>query len=236
MTKINKNDFIEIDFTGKIKNTDEIFDTTVKEDAKTLNPDIKDVKPLIISVGNQMLPEGFDADLDGKEENKKYTVDIKSEKAFGKRNPQMIKMIPLRFFHEQKINPERGLQLNIDGQVAKVLSASGGRVLVDFNNPLAGKEVTYEYTIKRKVTGLDEKIDALQEFFFRKKFEFKTDKESKTITFFIEEKEKQFGKLVELMAKPFDEILSMKVKAEIKKETKKEKSEDKKEKIEEKKE
>ncbi len=229
MTKINKNDFIEIDFTGKIKNTDEVFDTTVKADAEKLNPDIKDVKPLIITVGNKMLPEGFDTDLEGKEEGKKYSIDIKPEKAFGKRNSQMVRMIPSKFFHEQKINPQRGMQLNIDGQVTRVLSVSGGRILVDFNNPLAGKEVTYEYTIKRKVTGLDEKINALQEFFFRKKFEFKTDKEKKTITFFIEEKEKQFEKFVEMMGKPFDEILGMKVKAEIKKETKKEKSEDKEE-------
>ena len=216
MTKISKNDFIELEFTGKIKNTDEIFDTTIKSDAEKLNPDIKDVKPLIIAVGNKMLPEGFDADLEGKEENKEYSIDIKPDKAFGKRNPQMVRMIPSKFFHDQKINPQRGMQFDIDGQLTRILSVSGGRILVDFNNPLAGKEITYTYNIKRKITNLDEKINALQEFFFRKKFEFKVDLKKKLITLSLEEKEKHFEKFIELMAKPFDEILGMKVKVKVK--------------------
>ncbi|MCH7850012.1 MAG: FKBP-type peptidyl-prolyl cis-trans isomerase, partial [Nanoarchaeota archaeon] len=62
---VNKNDFIELEFTGKITGTDEIFDTNVESIAKEANLDLKDLKPFILSVGHEMLPKGLDEDLDG---------------------------------------------------------------------------------------------------------------------------------------------------------------------------
>ena len=62
---IKKNDFVEIEFTGKITGTDEIFDTNIKADAEKAGLDIKTVKPFALSVGNQMLPKGLDEDLEG---------------------------------------------------------------------------------------------------------------------------------------------------------------------------
>ena len=207
---INKNDFIEIEFTGKISNTDEIFDTNVEADAKEADFDIKDIKPFILSVGHKMLPDGFDEDLVNKEVGKKYTVDIKSEKAFGKRNPQMVRMIPTKLFYEQKINPERGMQLSLDGQIVKVLSSDKGRTLVDFNNPLAGKNVTYNYKINEIITEQKDKIDALQDFLFRKVFVF--DLKEKIITFKVE---KQFESFVKMFGPKFEEILGLKIETKV---------------------
>jgi len=207
---ISKNDFIELEFTGKISNTDEIFDTNIESDAKKAGFDIKDIKPFILSVGHKMLPDGFDVDLAGKDIEKDYIIDIKPEKAFGKRNPQMIRMIPTKLFHEQKISPERGMQLSLDGQLVKILSSDKGRTLVDFNNPLAGKEVTYNYKINRVVTDQKEKIDALQEFLFKRIFEF--DIKEKTIVFKVE---KQFESFVKMFSSKFEEILGLKVDSEI---------------------
>ncbi len=207
---INKNDFIEIEFTGKISNTDEIFDTNIKADAEKAELDIKNIKPFVLSAGHKMLPDGFDEDIVGKELEKNYTVDIKPEKAFGKRNPQMVRMIPTKHFHEQKINPERGMQLSLDGQLVKILSSDKGRTLVDFNNPLAGKEVTYTYKINKVVTNQKEKIDALQDFLFRRIFDF--DINEKTVTFKVE---KQFEPFVKMFAPKFKEILDLEIDLEI---------------------
>lgn len=213
MEKINKNNFIELEFTAKIKDG-EIFDTNIKADAKKLN--IKDPKPLIISVGHSMIIKGIDEFLEGKQINKQYEETFSPEKAFGKRNPQLIKMIPLRAFKEQNIEPQTGMQLNLDGQLVRIASASGGRILVDFNNPLAGKAVTYKFKAKRKIINKDEKINALQDFFFRKRFPFTT--KEKTITF---KTEKNLQPFIEMMSKPFKEILDMDVKIENKKQEKK---------------
>lgn len=218
MVTVKKKDFIEIEFTGKIKDSGEIFDTNIKADAKKANLDLKveKLKPFAMSVGNKMLPVGFDKDLEGKEIGKNYSVEVSQDEAFGKRNPQLIRMVPLKVFHEQKIQPQRGMQLNLGGQLARILSASGGRVLVDFNNPLAGKAVTYQYKILKKITNQDEKINAIQEFLFKKQFSFTT--KEKTITFKLKKEEQQFEKFIEMMAPQFKEIFDMTVKAEISKE------------------
>ena len=207
---IKKNDFIEIEFTGNITNTDEVFDTNIKKDAEKAGLNIKDIKPLVLSVGNKMLPSGFDNDLEGKEVGKSYTIGIKPEDAFGKRNPQMVRMIPTKLFHEQKIEPQRGMQISLDGQLVKILSSDRGRTLVDFNNPLAGKKVTYKYKINKLITEEKEKIDALQEFLFRKKFDF--DKTDKTITFKVT---KELEPFVKMFAPKFEEILGLEIKSKI---------------------
>ena len=207
---IKKNDFIEVEFTGNITGTDEIFDTNIKKDAEKANLNTKDIKPFILSVGHKMLPVGFDNDLIGKEAGKKFTVDIKPEDAFGKRNPQMVRMIPTKHFHEQKINPERGMQLALDGQLVKVLSSDRGRTLVDFNNPLAGKPVTYTYKINKIITDQKEKINAMQEFLYRRTFEF--DIKDKTVTFKVE---KQFEPFVKMFGPKFKEIIDLEVEANI---------------------
>jgi len=214
---IKKNDFIEIEFTGKITDTDEVFDTNIKADAEKAGLDTKNIKPFILSVGHKMLPDGFDEDLEGKETGKTLTIELKPEQAFGKRNPQMIKMVPTKHFQEQKINPERGMQLNLDGQLTRVLSSSGGRTLVDFNNPLAGKNITYSYKINKKVTDQKEKINALQDFLFKKTFEFEV--KEKTLTLKIP---KQAEQLIQMLAPKFKEILSLELKTEIVEEKKSE--------------
>ena len=43
---------------------------------------------------------------------------------------------------------------------------------MDFNNPMAGKEVEYNYKILKKITDDKEKINALQDFFFKQRFDF----------------------------------------------------------------
>jgi FKBP-type peptidyl-prolyl cis-trans isomerase 2 len=207
---IKENDFIEIEFTGRIKDTGEVFDTNVESDAKASNLDVKNIKPFVMSVGHKMLPGGFDKDLVGKEVGNKYTLELKSEDAFGKRNSQLVRMIPTKMFHEQQINPQRGMQLSLDGQLVKILSSDRGRTLVDFNNPLAGKVVVYDYKVNRMVEDKRERVDALQEFLFRKKFDF--DLKDDGVLFKIE---KEVEPMIRMFAPKFEEILGIKIESEI---------------------
>jgi|TARA_B100001971_G_C18217332_1_gene554755 FKBP-type peptidyl-prolyl cis-trans isomerase SlyD len=210
MVKIKQNDFVEIEFTGKIAETGEIFDTNIKEEAKKAGLDIKNIKPFLLSIGHKMLPPGLDKDLGGKEIGKNYSIEINPENAFGKRNPEMIRMIPTKLFHKQNINPERGTQLTLDGQLVRVLSNSSGRTLVDFNNPLAGKKIKYDYKIIRKIKEQKEKVDAIQEFLFRRKFEF--DIKDKKIIFKVKKEEEVF---IKMFQPKFKEILGMEIEGKI---------------------
>ena len=67
------------------------------------------------------------------------------------------------------------MTLQLDHALARVMSVTGGRVLVDFNNPLAGKEIDYEFKIIKKITDETEKINALQDYFFRQRYSFKLE-------------------------------------------------------------
>jgi len=169
MVKVQKNDFVEIEFSGKSNN--EIFDTTNPEEAKSIGLNA-DVKPVIACIGKEMILKGLDDELDGKEVGEKYSIHLMPEKAFGKRNPSLIKTIPMRVFREKNMNPAPGMVFQFDNQLAKIISVSGGRVMTDFNNPLAGKEVDYDFKILKKVEDDKEKVNAIQDFFFRQRFEF----------------------------------------------------------------
>ena len=157
---IKKGDFVAIDFVGRIKETGHIFDLTKKDVAekeKIANRSA-DYSPRVICVGNHDIVHGLDHFLEGKEAGKKYTVDLTSEDAFGKKNAKLIKMVPLNIFKKQNINAFPGLQVNIDGMLGIIRTASGGRVLVDFNHPLAGKELSYEIEVKHIVKDDAEKV------------------------------------------------------------------------------
>jgi FKBP-type peptidyl-prolyl cis-trans isomerase 2 len=175
-----KNDFIEIEYLGKTNG--EVFDTNIPVEAKKINPDA-DVKPLTACIGQGMVIKGFDQDLENRELNKKYTVVIPSKLAYGARDPKMVRLIPKKVFLEHNMNPVPGMSVAMDNSMAKIVSVSGGRVLVDFNHPLANKELTFEYTIKNKLIKIEDKIKALQNAFFRQEFEYKIDNEKKKIIF-----------------------------------------------------
>jgi FKBP-type peptidyl-prolyl cis-trans isomerase 2 len=198
--KTKKKDFVEIEFVGFANG--EMFDTTIKKEAEKIDLKIEE-KPLVVCIGEEMVVKGFDKELEGKELGKKYKIKLTPENSFGKRNAALIKIIPNSVFKEKNINPVSGLMLNLDGMIAKILSVSGGRVITDFNNPLAGKDIEYEFTIKKKVTDEKEKINALQDFFFKKRFKFE-----------IKEKimfEKEVEPFLKIFGEKFKEILGKEV-------------------------
>jgi FKBP-type peptidyl-prolyl cis-trans isomerase 2 len=198
---LKKKDFVEIEFTGKTKEGD-VFDSNVKEVLKKTN--IKGYpKPFIFCLGEGMFIRGIDEFLIGKEIGE-YDVSLKPEDAFGKRNPKLIQMIQKKEFIKHNLNPIPGAVFNFDGKLAKVLTVSGGRVMIDFNNPLAGKEVDYKIKVLRKVENLNEKIEALNDFLFRKNFEFEI-KDKKLIM----KIPKENTKFVEMFKDKFKEILDL---------------------------
>lgn len=159
---IKKKDFVEITYTGTVAETGEVFDTTdealaIKEGLHTKHGHYG---PQVICLGEGHVLPGLDEKLIGAELGT-HTWTIVSEKAFGKKNPKLIQLIPISTFKSQKIQPVVGLQLNIDGQLGVVKVAGGGRVLVDFNHPLAGKDMIYTVTINRVITDPASKLKAM---------------------------------------------------------------------------
>jgi len=158
---MKEGDFILMDFVGRVLNTGEIFDLTIEKVAKEKHVHFegKKYEPEFVIVGANMVVKGVDEQLLKMNigETKKFEVPYAD--AFGKRNPQMIKIIGMQRFIKQNINPVPGAFVTIDGANAKIQSVSGGRVRVDFNNPLSGKDLEYEITIVKQITDTKEKVD-----------------------------------------------------------------------------
>ena len=106
---IKENDFIEIEFTGRVKNG-EIFDTTRKEDAEKIGLKIEN-HPFIVCVGKEMVIKGLDNSLVNKEIGKDYDIELEPKDAFLDRNPSLVKLIPLKIFSEKNVSPRPGMTL-----------------------------------------------------------------------------------------------------------------------------
>jgi FKBP-type peptidyl-prolyl cis-trans isomerase SlyD len=221
---LNKKDFIEIEFTARVKDG-EVFDSNIKEDLEKTNLNV-DPKPFIFSLGEGMFLKGIEDFLIGKPETPaSYEIELPAEKAFGARNLKLIQLMPLRIFREQNINPIPGFMFNFDGRIAKILSASGGRVRVDFNNPISGKDVVYKLKVLRKIDDLNEKTKAFINSMFKRDFNFEI--KDKKLTIFADS---QFVKFLEIFKEKFKELLGLEMEAkEIQKDEKKEEKGDKKE-------
>lgn len=167
---LNKNDFVEVNFTGKTAEG-ALFDSNIKGKLEEIGSKQKG-EPFVFALGQDMFLKGIDDFLVGKDIGK-YTIELEAKNAFGPRNPKMIQLIPESVFRKHNTRPTPGVMFNFDGRIAKILSVSGGRVRVDFNNPLAGKDVVYDIEVTRVVSDVKEKVSALIDFFFRQKLEFK---------------------------------------------------------------
>ena len=161
---VEKNDFIEIKYTGYANG--DIFDSNMEDDLKKLDKKAKPYKIVVIA-GQETVIKGFDNALIGKEIGKHYEITLSAKEGFGERKRELIKTIPLKAFSDQKVSPYPGMVLTLDNLMAKIITVSGARVITDFNNPLAGKEIKYKFTILRKLNDEKEKIESFFEIYFR---------------------------------------------------------------------
>ena len=160
---LQKGDFILIDYTAKVKETNEVFDTTTEETAKKehLHKEGEIYEPKLIVIGEGWVLKTLDENLTTMELSKATSVEIPPEKAFGARDPEKVKRVPLKHLTEKGINPAIGTRIEYNGKMASVRSIGAGRVLLDYNPPLAGKTLVYEVTVQKKLETNEEKIAAL---------------------------------------------------------------------------
>jgi len=158
-----KGDFLIIDYVARISETGEVFDTTIEEVAKEegIYKEGALYEPMLVVVGEGWVLKALDESLLNLELGKPEKIEIPPEKGFGERDPNKIRLYPLRKLRAQGITPQIGMQLQVNGRLATVRTIGSGRVLLDFNPPLAGKTLIYEVTVQKKLQTVREKIAAL---------------------------------------------------------------------------
>jgi FKBP-type peptidyl-prolyl cis-trans isomerase 2 len=158
-----KGDFILIDYTAKVKETGEAFDTTLEEVSKKehLGKEGELYEPKLLVIGEGWMLKPLDEALMTMEPGKPSTVEIPPDKAFGPRHAEKVRRVPLKALLAKEINPAIGARVEYGGKMATVRSVGAGRVILDFNPPLAGKTLVYDVTVKKKLETKEEKASSL---------------------------------------------------------------------------
>ncbi len=165
---VKEGDFIRLEYTGKVQETGNVFDTTdenVAEEAG-IKLDNKSYGAIPIVVGGGHVLKGLDEALIGMEEGEEKTVEITPEEGFGLRDPKLLQLIPMGEFKKQGMKPEVGMAITSDGTTGIIRSVSGGRVRVDFNHELAGKNLEYNIKVIKEIEDDVDKVKSMIELHY----------------------------------------------------------------------
>jgi FKBP-type peptidyl-prolyl cis-trans isomerase SlyD len=119
-------------------------------------------EPLQFLQGHQNIIPGLERELAGMKVGDSKQVVVSPTEAYGEVDPENVIDVPRDEFPEE-IPLEPGTELevrNADGEVlsATIASVNGDTIKLDFNHPLAGKELTFNVTIVDLRTATEEEL------------------------------------------------------------------------------
>ena len=161
---IQPGDFVRLAYTMRTIEEDGdgmVVDTTDEEVAaeSDIDTDEYEFEPRIVIIGEGHVFEAVDDALVGGEAGDTGTVTIPAAEAFGEVDEDEIRTVSASKIDEDDRYP--GAQVQIDGEQGRIETIIGGRARVNFNHPLAGEDLEYEYEILELVEDRVEKAKGL---------------------------------------------------------------------------
>ena len=134
----NENSVVAIEYEVKEAGTAEILDTN------------KGAQPLEFITGKGQIIPGLESALVGMNKGESGDVMVKAEDAYGELNPEAVQTLPRDQF--EGIDLQEGMMLygqGEDGQTVQVMvkSFTDNDVTIDYNHPLAGKDLMFTVTV-----------------------------------------------------------------------------------------
>ena len=117
--------------------------------------------PKLVVFGMGRMMSGLEELLPTLEIGKKKEILIKCEKAFGQKDRNFIRVMSLSDFRKQSVRPAVGMGISMNGTPGIIKSISSGRVMVDFNHPLAGEDLHYSITLLETISDNRKKLEAI---------------------------------------------------------------------------
>ncbi|MEM3086538.1 MAG: peptidylprolyl isomerase [Halobacteria archaeon] len=156
---LQKGDFVRITYTAKL-DTGAVIETTDESVAREmgLHKEGATYGPRTLVLGANSAIPGLEEALLGKEAGARGSVTVPPEKGVGPRKPDRIETFTVARFPEP---PYPGMEVSLEGRHGVVETVIGRRVRVDFNHPLAGKTLVYDYKIEERVEGPEKRLEAL---------------------------------------------------------------------------
>ncbi len=146
----NENDWVKIDYIARMKENSKVFDTTMEDIARTerIFDEKRAYSPLLCRVGDEkFLIPGLVRNLVGLELNSPQTFEIDAKDAYGERDSKKIEMVPTKRLRKANLDPRKGNRVQLAGRSGTIISVGGGRSRIDYNHPLAGKNLTFDVTV-----------------------------------------------------------------------------------------
>jgi peptidylprolyl isomerase len=166
--KVEEGDFVLLKMTARTQKG-KIFRVSSEEDAKKAGMYEEEkaqqgyYTPEFVIIGKPgFVNEGLTETIKDMNYFQKKSVKIPPTKAFGKRDPQKIERIGIAKFRKLNDgkNPEYGQDYtNKKGQRGVITNILQGKVIIDYNHPLAGQSIDYNLEIVDKIELFNEKID-----------------------------------------------------------------------------
>ncbi len=154
-------DFVRLAYTLRTADDGQVVDTTDAETAEDadIDTDEYDFEPRIIVIGAGHVFESVDEALIGQEVGATGTVEVSAAEAFGEYDDDEVRTVSANKIDEENRYP--GAQVQIDGDQGRIITVVSGRARVDFNHPLAGEDLEYEYEILDLVDDREEQAGSL---------------------------------------------------------------------------
>jgi len=130
---------------------------TVKNSKGEIVDSNKGQAPLEFIAGKGQIIPGLEKEVEKMEVGEEKTVVVPASEAYGEYNPEMVQELPRDQF--QGIDLQKGMTLygqTPDGQTIAVTvkDFDDQKVIIDYNHPLAGEELTFDVKVvsKREAT------------------------------------------------------------------------------------
>ena len=167
---IQEGDYVLLDYTATTVPEDEddeerLVDTTSEDRAaeEGIDTDEQEFGPRTVEVGGGRLFEEVEDALVGKEVGDTGEVTVPAADAFGEHDPDDVETVSAKKIDEDDRYP--GAQVNLDGRQGYVETIIGGRARVDFNHPLAGEDVRYDFEIVDVIEDEEEQAASVIEMY-----------------------------------------------------------------------
>lgn len=125
----------------------------------------KTKESVIIPIGKGIFAKSIEEKIEMAEIGKSYNFLL--VKPYGERREDLIFIVPKEEFIKRNINPYPGLVVSIDNKIGVIRGVNANRVIVDFNHPLADKDIILTFEVIREVNDINEKIVGLLSFIYK---------------------------------------------------------------------
>ncbi|SDJ25013.1 FKBP-type peptidyl-prolyl cis-trans isomerase SlyD [Halovenus aranensis] len=162
---LQDDDFVRLEYTARTIEDGQLVDTTSQEVAEEegIDDDEREFGPRTIVLGQGHIFASVEDDIRGEEVGTEGTVTVPAGEAFGEFEEDQVRTISKDKIPEDDRYP--GAQVTVDGDDGFVETIVGGRARVDFNHPLAGDDIEYDYEIADTVDDRMEMAEGLVDMY-----------------------------------------------------------------------